>query len=178
MPAAARTIEVVGLKDLRRDLRRAAKEFPAELAKANEKAAEVVAKEARLRAPEGRHEGGGAVMPIKASIVAARRGSKGVVSIGGMQTPYAIVTEFGGTIPRRAPRGQKGIQRRQVSYARKSHRSFESVGVRQVTHVRKQPYLYPALDAKLDEVLEVYNKLVADIMQPASGSGSGLAVAA
>jgi len=164
MAAAARTIEVVGLRDLRRELRRVSTEFPKELAIANQKAAEVVAKEARLRAPEGRHEGGGLVVPIKSSITVGRQQSRGVVSIGGARTPHGVVTEFGGTIPR------MGSHRGQVKEAQAKHRGFRRYGGISVTHVRKQAYLIPALDAKRDEAVEVYNELVGDIMRRAFGT--------
>jgi hypothetical protein len=102
---------------------------------------------AQGRAPRGDHQGRPTVVPIHRAV--ARHGPKTrpSVTIGGPDSPHAQVTEFGGTIPRRAPRGEAGIQARQVGYARRARRSFASVGVTRVTKVTAQPYLYPTISA-------------------------------
>jgi hypothetical protein len=146
-------IEVVGLAKLRRDLKAAADRSPEEIAEANKDAAEKVAQVARRKAPRGPHEGGGVVVPIHSATRTYSTARKGVIGIGGSTSPHGVVTEFGGTIPRR---GGGAIQRRQVAYARKSHRSFASVGVQSVTNVQAQPYLYPAIAATREEVMDFY----------------------
>lgn len=157
MPLPGQTkVEVVGLAKLRRDLKQAADRSPAEIAEANKDAAELVAKDARRRAPRGRHEGGGVVIPVHAAVRTYSTARKGVVGIGGSTSPHGVVLEFGGSIPRRPPRGEGAIQRRQVAFARKSHRSFASVGVRSVTNVEAQPYLYPAIATTREEVMDFY----------------------
>jgi hypothetical protein len=128
-----RGVEVHGLRDFRRELRRAGEEFPRELRQTNLEAAEIVAKDARRRAPRGPHLGGGRVRPIVASIRALASQGRGQIAVGGASTPHGPVLEFGGTIPRRGGTGAR-------------------------TTVRAQPFLYPALAAKQDEVVEFYGE--------------------
>jgi hypothetical protein len=160
MPASTRAIEVTGLRELRTALRQASAELPRELARVNQQAAEIVAAEARRRAPEGPHEGKPAITPVRQSIRALRQQSKGVVAIGGARSPHAVVLEFGGTIPRR---GQSKLL---VVQQQRAHRGFERAGLA-VTRVRAQPYVYPALDAKRDEVVEAYADLVGKLLHRA-----------
>jgi hypothetical protein len=162
MAAAARGIEVTGLRELRRELKRMSAELPRELAKANQEAAEIVAREARRRAPQGPHQGKPKVTPVVASIKALRQQGRGVVAIGGARSPHAVVTEFGGTIPRR------GSHRGQVAEAQARRRGFRRYGGVSVTRVRKQAYLYPALDAKRDEVVERYGDLLDQLLRRAA----------
>ncbi|HTE71424.1 MAG TPA: HK97 gp10 family phage protein [Actinomycetes bacterium] len=145
-------IDVKGLRDLRRELKRIGPEFPKELRGANLEAAEVVARKARRNAPQGPHEGGGRVQPLVQSIRALANQLRGQVAIGGARAPHAVVTEFGGEIPRR------GSDKSLIAKARAGHRSFASVGVESRTRVRKQPYLYRAIASERDEVLEVYGE--------------------
>lgn len=123
-------IEVVGLRDFRRDLGRVGPEYRRMVRQINLDAAEVVAKEARRRAPRGPHEGGGRVVPLWTNIRALASQTRGQVATGSARAPHGPVYEFGGTI------------RRHASSSR--------------TQVRAQPYMYPALDAKADEVVEVF----------------------
>lgn len=162
MAATARGIEVHGLRELRRELRRVSADLPKELARANQEAAEIVAAEARRRAPRGPHEGRPRVTPIHQSVKALRQQSRGVVAIGGARSPHAVVTEFGGTIPR------MGSQRGQVAEAQAKHRAFRRYGGISTTTVRKQAYLYPALDAKRDEVVERYGDLLDQLLRRAA----------
>jgi hypothetical protein len=138
MPVAVR---VVGLAELRRDLRRVDAALPKELAAVNQQAGEVVAAEARRRAPKGAHQGGGRVSPISSTITAGRRQRAATVSIGGARSPHAPVYEFGGTIPR--------------------HHSSAR------TRVTQRAYLYPALEAKRTEVTVLYARLVEQLMSRA-----------
>jgi hypothetical protein len=162
MAATARAIQVTGLRELRRDLRRLDATLPRELAQINQRAAEIVATEARRRAPRGPHQGGGRVAPIVSSIKALRQQGRGVVAIGGVRSPHAVVTEFGGTIPRR------GSHRGQVAQAQAMHQSFRRFGGISVTRVRKQAYVYPALDAKRDEVVNAYADMLDDLLRRAA----------
>jgi hypothetical protein len=146
-----RAIEVHGLRELRRELKRAGEQFPKEMREANRAAAELVVPEARRRAPKGPHEGKPAVRPITASIRAGGTQRVGYVVIGGARSPHAPVYEFGGTIPRR------GQDASTIAKLRAQHRSFEKAGL-SVTRVRKRAYLYPAIDAMTDEIIEAYGQ--------------------
>lgn len=148
---------MVGLAQLRRDLRRIDPKWGKELGKANFDAASVVVVEASQRAPKGPHEGSGRVAPISTTITALRRQQAATVAIGGARSPHAVVTEFGGTVPRR------GSDKATIRKAQRGKRSFIQHGL-QVTHVRKQAYLYPAIDATREKVLFVYQGAVNTIM--------------
>lgn len=150
----AAKVYVQGLREFRRELKRAGEEFPRELRQANRDAAGIVATAARIRAPRGPHEGGGRVAPLVTSIKAGGTQGRGYVAIGGVRSPHAQVLEFGGSIPRR------GRDPSLVAKARAGRRSFESVGITSRTRVRKQAYLYPAIDAKRDEVVEFYGRAI------------------
>lgn len=129
---AAKAIEVHGLVEFRRELRRMGAEFPKELRQANRDAAELVAPEVHRRAPKGPHEGGGNVQPITASVKAGGTQRAGYVQVGGARSPHAPVYEYGGTL------------RRHASTSR--------------TQVAAQPYIAPAIAAKTDEVVEFYGE--------------------
>jgi hypothetical protein len=134
-------VEVTGLRELRRALREVDRALPGQLAAVNHAAAEVVAVEARRRAPRGPHEGGPKdqpFTPITESIRALNQQTKGVIAAGGVRTPHAAVLEFGGTIPRHHSRTR--------------------------TTVRAQPSVYPALRAKRDEVVDVYSRALEALM--------------
>lgn len=128
----AQKVEVYGLRELRRELKQAEGRSPHELQQANKQAAEIVAREARRRAPKGPHQGGGNVQPISASIRAQATSGRGLVAFGGVRSPHAPPAEFGGTLKRHA------------SAAR--------------TRVTKRPYIYPAIKAERHEVLRVYDQ--------------------
>jgi hypothetical protein len=128
-------VEVVGLREFRRELKRIGPQWPKELRQANKDAAELVAAEARRRAPRGPHEGGGRVVPIHLNIRALGSQRAGQVATGGARSPHGPVYEFGGSIPRRGDTAAR-------------------------TQVRAQPYIYPALGAMRDEVVEFYGEAV------------------
>lgn len=144
------SIRVVGLDALRRDLKKVDAELPGELAKLNKDAADIVVVEAQHRAPRGVHQGGGKWAPIAPSIAARQQARRAAISIGGAKSPHAVVTEFGGTIPR------KGADKTLVRLAQQRHASFARVGITRRTQVKQRAYLYPALSAKRDEVMRVY----------------------
>lgn len=148
---AERAIEVHGLREFRRELKRLGEEFPKEMRQANRDAAELVVPEARRRAPKGPHEGKPAVQPVAASIKAGGTQRAGYVAIGGARSPHAPVYEFGGTIPRR---GQSAAL---IAQQQRAHRGFERAGLA-VTRVQARPYLYPAIAAVSDEIVEAYGQ--------------------
>lgn len=129
-----RVVQVDGLRELRRELKRAGERFPRELREANRDAAELVARSARRRAPRGPHEGGGRIQPVVSSIRALASQRAGQVAIGGARAPHGPPLEFGGTL------------RRFHSQAR--------------TRVTAQPFLYPAIAAEQDEVVEFYGDAI------------------
>ena len=156
------TVQTRGLAELRRDLRKADKAFGPQVGRANQAAAELVAVEARKRAPKGPHQGGGTVAPISSTITALRRQKAASVSIGGARSPHAVVTEYGGSIPRR------GSDASTVRTAQRRKHAFSRHGL-SVTHVRKRAYLYPAIDAKAGEVALLYGAMLDQIMHEAFG---------
>jgi hypothetical protein len=135
-------VEVHGLKDFRRELKRIGPAWPKELRAANFEAAEVVARKARRNAPQGPHEGGGRVQPLVSSIRALANQTRGQVAVGGARAPHGPVTEFGGRIPRRGSTGA-------------------------MTTVRAQPFLYAAIASERDEVVEVYGEAIDRVMRRA-----------
>lgn len=148
--ASVRQVEIIGLQDFQRELAKTRRKFPELLAKADHHAAEVVASEARRRAPRGPHQGGGDVAPITSSIQAGVGAHGGYVQIGGGASPHAVPTEFGGTVPRR------GASRSAVATAQARHRSFASSGIAPRTRIRRQAYLYPAIAATRLDVELIY----------------------
>lgn len=134
------TIRTTGVSELRRDLRAVDKSFGPELGKANQQAALVVVPEARRRALalRGPHQGGGKVAPISSTITALRRQQAASVAIGGARSPHAAPTEFGGTLAR--------------------HHSSSR------TRVAKRAYLFPAIEAKAGEIVQVYSFLLDRLM--------------
>jgi len=132
--ATARGIQVTGLRELRRELKRVSAQLPRELAKVNHEAAEIVAAEARRRAPVRSGK-------LRGSVRALRQQARGVVAAGSARVPYAGVQEFGGTVPR-----------------------FHSASR---TTIPAQPYVYPALGAKRDEVIDAYGEALGDLMRRA-----------
>jgi hypothetical protein len=94
------SIQVNGLRELRRELRRIDRDLPRQLAEVNQQGAEIVAAEMRRRAQKGPHQGGGRVVAISASVKAGRQQARGVVAVGGARSPHALPRNFGGSIPR------------------------------------------------------------------------------
>src|SRR5436190_13452137 len=94
MPARDTAVRVEGLAELRRDLRRMQPDTLKEVREVLKHSAEIVAANARTRAP--RQTG-----KLAASIRAGTAGNSAVVR---SRLPYAAVHEFGGTIrPKGAP---------------------------------------------------------------------------
>ena len=126
-------IEVHGLRELRRALKDAEGHSQHELQQANFRAAGIIAREASRRAPKGPHQGGGkprTVVPIAASIKPQAITGKAYVTFGGQRSPHGPPTEFGGTL------------KRHTSPAR--------------TQVAKRPFVYPAIEAEMDHMLQQY----------------------
>lgn len=162
-----RTVEVAGLRELRAALERVDEEFQGKLRAANLRAAQIVAAEATRRAPKGPHQGGprGGIVPVVSSIRAYGLALKAQVGIGGSATPHGQVLEFGGTIPRRGQ--SKALIRQQ----QRAHRGFERAGL-SVTRVRKQAYLYPAIAATREQVVDAYGDMLDSLMRQAFPQGS------
>jgi HK97 gp10 family phage protein len=127
-------IQVNGLRELRRELKRVSADLPKELAQANHDAAEIVAAEARRRVPVRSGK-------LRGSVRSLRGQARGVVAAGRASVPYAGVTEFGGRI-------------------RRFHSSSK-------TRIPAQPYLYPALADKRDEVVEHYGDALDSLLHKA-----------
>jgi len=157
----ARDIEVHGIRELRAALKAAEGHSVKELQQANKDAAEIVASAARLRAPRGKHEGGGKIGTIVSSIKAQATSGRGVVAFGGARAPHAPVYEFGGSIPRRGARATHGAA---IKTAQASHRAFGSHGI-PTTQIEKQAYIYPAIHAERDRVLHQYEQALGRIVR-------------
>lgn len=163
-------VYVEGLNDLRKELRQADRKLPRELGKANKKAADIVAQEAKRNAPEGPHEGGDQIIPIKRSIKALRRAKAAQVAIGGPATPHAQVYEYGGTIPRRGFAGVTASEKRKgrIVEGKRRGRDIRKRRVKvAVTQIEAQPYLWPAIRAKRGEVRDAYGDLLDALMRRA-----------
>jgi hypothetical protein len=104
---AANKIEILGLRDLQRELRAADKAFPKELRAANKDAAEIVADATRASFASR----GGVAPKVAASVKALAQQRSASVKIGGARFPYALGSEFGGGArprTRQFPRFKKG----------------------------------------------------------------------
>lgn len=147
-------IEVHGVRELRRELNKAEGRSQKEVQQANKEAAEVVAAAAIVRAPKGPHQGGGNVQPIWSSIKSRATIGRAFIVFGGSRSPHAPVYEFGGSIPRR---GERAIHGAAIKTAQASHRAFASHGI-STTHIEKQAYVYPAIEATRPQQLERYER--------------------
>jgi hypothetical protein len=158
-------IKVSGLSTFARECRRIGKEAQAELRKTNLRAAELVVPEAIRRAPKGKHEGGGTVIPVSASIRAVGGQRFAAVRAGSARSPHAAPIEFGGTLARR---GFKGLSRTEQKFGvrfspagerlRGRHKRVEGEARRaaSVTHITARPYVFPAVEAMQTLVREQY----------------------
>jgi hypothetical protein len=145
MAPTAQSIQVKGLRELRRELKRIDRELPRELAKVNQEVAEIFAGEMRTRAPKGPHQGGGRVTPIAPSVKAGRQQARGVVAIGGARSPHALPINFGGTIAR-----------------------YHSTSR---TRVVAREFIFSSLGAKRDEGVDRYGELLEKLMRRAFPDG-------
>jgi hypothetical protein len=83
-----------------RDLREMEARLTREVRVADGRAAVLAAGYMRRRAPQGPHQGGGALETIRTSVRAGGTMGRGTVTIGGARAPHALPTNFGGTIAR------------------------------------------------------------------------------
>jgi hypothetical protein len=90
-PARSSRIDVVGLRDLQRELRALDKTMPRELRKANIEAAEVVAQATR----QSFSSRPGVAPKVAASVKALGQQRNASVRIGGPKYPYAMGSNFG-----------------------------------------------------------------------------------
>lgn len=135
------------MTELRNALAQMSKNAPRELAKANARVARIAVAEAKRRAPKGPHQGGGRDPQIAQHIQAVVSGS--TVSITATAVDAAAY-EFGGMIARR---GFKGRGRTAKRFAR-------TYGGKTVTRITAQPFMYPAVEAKLDEIVQAYETML------------------
>lgn len=93
---APETIRVEGLREFRRNLKRANRDAPKGIRVASNKAAQIIVDEAKPRVPIGPGKGGHAASSIKAASTA----SAARVSAGGKRFPYYAWLDFGGRVGR------------------------------------------------------------------------------
>lgn len=140
-------INVVGLKELQRELKHLDAEWPKELRAANKEAAEMVAR--RTRSSFAR--GPGVSPKVVPSIRALAQQRSAAVKIGGQRFPFALGAEFGGGKYRKGRPTPAGGYTTQF----RPHRG------------KKGYHLYPTLRASTDEVVDIYGDLVDDITRRA-----------
>lgn len=97
-------IDVVGLRDLQRELRAANAAFPRELRVANLEAAEVVADATR----QSFASRGGVAPRVAASVKAMAQQRNASVRVGGARFPYAMGSMFGARTYRQFPPFKRG----------------------------------------------------------------------
>lgn len=131
-------VEVVGLRDFQRELRRVDKDLPKALRLVNLAAAEVVAADARSKASAL----GGVAAKAGASVKAQAQQRAGIVRLGGNRYPFAMGAEFG------------AIRYRQFKAWRGSG---ADAGY----------FLYPAKRAKTPLVVAMYGDMVEDLAKKA-----------
>lgn len=129
--ARTQPIKVEGLAELQRELRRIGPESARELRLANKAAAEIVAGEARSRALVV----GGVAAKSAPSIRPLGQGRAAAVKLGGARYPFALGAEFG------------SIQYRQFAPWTGSNSGSGY-------------FLYPAIRAKQDDVVDVYDDML------------------
>lgn len=123
-------LKVDGLSTFAKQCRRIGKDAQKELRATNLKAAQLVVPEAQRRAPKGKHEGGGKVVPIATSIRATAGRRFAAVRAGSKRSPHAAPTEFSGRLRRHASRRK--------------------------TPVPARPYVFPAVEAMVPRITPVY----------------------
>jgi len=138
------------------------RELPKELAKAHKEIGKIVADEAIAEAPKGKHQGGGSITSIAQSIKPVLSAKAVTIKAGGPSTPHAAPLEFGGSIPRR---GFSGINRR----GKVTARTQRIGGV--LTHIKAQPYLFPAARKKTDAVIDAYVKALNNLIDKFNRGG-------
>lgn len=135
------SIRVEGLKELRRDLKRAEQmDDLKELRVGLKKAADVVAQDARGRVPVG------ATGRARGSVRATAGGNRAFVVGGKAKVPYYGFLDFGSRNP-------KDGRPRSVGPWVKSGKG-----------PHKGRFIYPALDAKEHQVVELVSKAVSDAL--------------
>jgi hypothetical protein len=151
----------MGLSELRQALKAVSKDAPKELAKVNKQAGDIVVAVARPRAPHGKHEGSGPIIPIANSIRASQTAGKVAILAGGKRTPHAAPYEFGGTIARAGHKGETLRLHYKTNKAAHSGR----------THIKKHAYLIPAIEASRQRVMDMYLGLVDSMVKRVTHGG-------
>ena len=159
-------IEVLGLRELRKELQQAEGRSPMELQQANRQVAELVAIRARNLAPHGKHEGGGKIQPLTAAIKAQATTTRAFVAFGGARAPHGAVVNFGGTIPRRGFKGVTLTEKRKgkiVAGRRHAAERFKKRVAVSVTQVPRQEHIYTAIHQLNATILRTYQRAVGRI---------------
>ena len=136
-------VEIEGLKELRKELKRMGSEWPKELQKTNKQAAALVVPEAKRRAAQSHSNLAGGV---------ARVGSRGVASIRPLATQRSAQIAGGGAkVPWFGGNewGSSGRFRQFPARAKEGH------------------ILWPAAKAKEPEVIKAYEKMLDDLTKRA-----------
>lgn len=151
---APRRIEVEGLAEFRRDLRKLGTELPRELRKLNKSAAELVVDEARARAQSL----GGVAAHVAPSLKAQAQGASAAVKLGGNRYPMAGGAEFGAgrNTPRATARGRVAGWNQFPEWTGNSSDAGR--------------FLYPAIRARQADVIELYGDGIEQLAQRAFGT--------
>jgi HK97 gp10 family phage protein len=144
MPTAPDPIKVEGFNETRKALSAIDKGSAKAIKRATRPAAEIVVREAIRNAPVWPGEPR-TPWRITDSIRVSATQTGAAVRFGGPKAPHTFVHEFGGTIRRRGGEGGSARTRRR-----------RGVGDAGRTVIEAQPFLYPAIEAKRGEVLEVF----------------------
>ena len=156
-------IEVLGLRELRKELQQAEGRSPRELQQANRQVAELVAIRARNLAPHGKHEGGGKIQPLTAAIKPQATATRAFVAFGGARAPHGAVVNFGGAIPRRGATAQQRSAFAQARARKKSQAKVAKITGANVTQVPRQEHIYTAIHQLNATILRTYQRAVGRI---------------
>lgn len=137
------SVRVEGLRELRRDLRRAGAEFPRELSRTNKRVVE------RIVVPEAQRRGRQTRTNLAGN--PTRLGSRGVASIRALASATRAEVAMGGA---------------RIPYA--SGHEFGSGRYRQFPPKRREGYiLLPAVEATHDEILDAYRAMLDELARRA-----------
>lgn len=134
----SQAVRVEGLADFQKELRALDRTLPRELGQANKRAAEMVAERARQRAQSL----GSVAAKSAPSIKAAAEQRRSKINLGSTREPWALGAEFGG-------------QGRPTTQQFEPHRGREGY------------FLYPTIRDTRDEYLEIYGRILEQLMRAA-----------
>jgi hypothetical protein len=165
--AGPEPIRVAGLREWQRDLRTLGTELPRELRQANRQAAELIVDEARARAMAL----GGVAAKVAPSLKAQAQSTSASVKGGGSAYPMFGGAEFGAgrdSPRRRRPHERRGHPVRGTTLV--GWRQFESWTGNGGDAGR---FLYPAIRARQEDVIEFYADVVTRLDQKAHSITTG-----